>query len=300
MTKVRNTEKLVTIQQIADHVNNVTLNDELIVFDGFHPYANEYNESFPLRIDALIMVLCLNGTGEIGIDLNQYHINKGTLVVMQPKNYITSISCSNDFEAKIVACSRNIIEHSMPRLTDILPMLISHRTDPIMNLSQQDTDGLNGFFNFLKLKLQGEHTTFLKNKVICVMQAAMYEIMDIKCRNGLTEKLAKTRKEEIMAKFIISVSENFRKERQVSFYANDLCITPKHLSAVVKEISGRTAGEWIESYVTMESKVLLRTTDLTIQEIATKLNFTNQSFFGKYFKHQTGMSPSEFRNHHNQ
>ena len=64
---------------------------------------------------------------------------------------------------------------------------------------------------------------------------------------------------------------------------------------MVKEISGRTAGEWIENYVTVEAKVLLRSTDLTIQEIASRLNFTNQSFFGKYFKHQTGMSPSEYR-----
>lgn len=98
-----------------------------------------------------------------------------------------------------------------------------------------------------------------------------------------------------MAKFILAVSENFRENRQVNYYADRLCITSKHLSSVVKEISGSTAGEWIENYVTMEAKVLLRTTDLTIQQIATKLNFNNQSFFGKYFRHITGMSPTAYR-----
>lgn len=98
-----------------------------------------------------------------------------------------------------------------------------------------------------------------------------------------------------MAKFIIAVSESFRERREVSWYAERLCITPKHLSAVCKETSGRTAGEWIESYVTMEAKVLLKSTDMTIQEIAAKLNFANQSFFGKYFKHQTGLSPTAYR-----
>ncbi len=63
----------------------------------------------------------------------------------------------------------------------------------------------------------------------------------------------------------------------------------------MKEISGRTAGDWIENYVIMEAKVLLKTTDMTIQEIAVYLNFANQSFFGKYFKHHTGSSPSNYR-----
>ena len=63
----------------------------------------------------------------------------------------------------------------------------------------------------------------------------------------------------------------------------------------VKEASGRTAGEWIDHYVVMEAKMLLGSTDLTVQEISSKLNFANQSFFGKYFKHNTGLSPTEFR-----
>ena len=98
-----------------------------------------------------------------------------------------------------------------------------------------------------------------------------------------------------MAKCILAVSEAFREERQVASSAHKRCITPKQLSSVVKEISGRTAGDWIENYVVMEAKVLLKTTDMTIQEIAAYLNFANQSFFGKYFKHQTGVSPSVYR-----
>ena len=76
-----------------------------------------------------------------------------------------------------------------------------------------------------------------------------------------------------MAKFILAVSEEFRTQRQVAYYARKFYITPKHLSAVVKEISGRTAGDWIENYVVMEAKVLLKTTDKTIQEITLMLNF---------------------------
>ena len=81
----------------------------------------------------------------------------------------------------------------------------------------------------------------------------------------------------------------------MNFYADKLFVTPKHLSAVLKEISGRTAGEWIDHRVILEAKMLLRTTGMNIQEISLALNFSNQSFFGKYFKHLTGISPRDYR-----
>ncbi|MDE5813808.1 MAG: helix-turn-helix domain-containing protein, partial [Muribaculaceae bacterium] len=91
------------------------------------------------------------------------------------------------------------------------------------------------------------------------------------------------------------VLQNFRAERSVAFYADRLCVTPKHLSAVAKDITKHTASELIDHYVIMEAKIMLAESALTIQEIANKLNFANQSFFGKYFKHLTGYSPSQFR-----
>lgn len=95
--------------------------------------------------------------------------------------------------------------------------------------------------------------------------------------------------------FIDLLESHFREERAVNFYAERLFVTPKHLSAVLKEISGQTAGEWIDQRVILEAKLLLRTTGMNIQEISTALNFSNQSFFGKYFKHLTGISPREYR-----
>ena len=99
----------------------------------------------------------------------------------------------------------------------------------------------------------------------------------------------------ILIKFIQILEDNFMTERSVTFYADKLFVTPKHLSAVLKEISEKTAGEWIDLRVILEAKLLLRSTGLNIQEISTKLNFANQSFFGKYFKHLTGMSPRDYR-----
>ena len=89
-----------------------------------------------------------------------------------------------------------------------------------------------------------------------------------------------SRREELLSQFIDLIEANFKTERAVNFYAEKLFVTPKHLSAVLKEISGKTAGEWIDHRVILEAKLLLRTTGMNIQEISVALNFSNQSFFG--------------------
>ena len=159
-------------------------------------------------------------------------------------------------------------------------------------------DSISSFYTFVKLKLDGPPTLHQRPKVLCMLQDALYEMMDIRMAHCEMQEHRQSRREEIMARFILSICKHFHTERQVSFYAKELCITPKHLSSVVKETSGRTAGEWIDHYVIMEAKMLLASTDMTVQEISSRLNFANQSFFGKYFKHHTGDSPTEFRHKH--
>ncbi len=284
-----------TLSQISKIVNSDKLDEDIIVFQHEVKFVPE--EIFPLRIDALLIALCTEGTGKIGIDLREYEIKKNTLIVIQPKNFIYLSNYSDDFKCSAVACSNHVVEDVLPKLTEILPLLMHHRTEPVSYLSEEDACNILNFYDFLRKKLRGPKTPFLKQKVMCMLQAALYEMMDINLQHSTGIETQRTRKEEIMAKFILAVSEHFREERQVAYYAHKLFITPKHLSSVVKELSGRTAGDWIENYVVMEAKVLLKTTDRTIQEIAVYLNFANQSFFGKYFKHHTGMSPTAYRKH---
>lgn len=298
MDSLTHTTDLVTMHQIAKYVNNECLNDEIIVFDQDVSISNE--DMFPLRIDALLIALGTEGTGKIGIDLREYELKRNSLIVIQPKNYIYLSQFGNQFKCSVAVCSKHLVEDVLPKLTDMLPLLIHHRTEPVTQLSEEEAGGIRLFYDFLRKKLNGPKTRFLQQKIRSMLQATLYEMMDINDRrSSQVEESSRSRKEEIMAKFIIAVSEEFRTQRQVAYYAQKLCISPKHLSSVVKEISGRTAGDWIENYVVMESKVLLKTTDMTIQEIALYLNFPNQSFFGKYFKQHTGHSPTSYRKQFN-
>lgn len=85
------------------------------------------------------------------------------------------------------------------------------------------------------------------------------------------------------------------KERCLQFYAEKMHLTPKYISVMIKTYSGRGALEWINDYVVLEAKMMLRYTDMTVQEIAYALNFPTQSAFGKYFKQQSGISPKHYR-----
>ena len=92
-----------------------------------------------------------------------------------------------------------------------------------------------------------------------------------------------------------NLTQNFREHREVSWYAEQMCITPKYLTTTVKLVSGKGANEWIWTYVIEEAKLQLRTTHKPIQQISAELHFTSQSFFGKYFKQYTDMSPQAYR-----
>lgn len=288
-------EKVVTLAQMAQCLNSDNREGEIIAFR--HHVTSETPSIFPLRLDCLIIVLCKGGKGTLGIDLREFEIRRNTLLVIQPQNYIYLSKIEEDWDLDIFACSKKIVEEVLPKFTDVLPIIIYHRTEPSTILSDNDAKQVDDLFRLIKSRIDMPESPFKKQKIICLLQSALFELMDI--RQGMKSdgnlSFYKTRREELLAKFILSISENFRKERQVSFYARKLGISPKHLSTIVKEITKRTAGDWIESYVTMEAKMLLQTTDLSIQEISDKLNFPSQSLFGKYFRYRTGMSPTSFR-----
>jgi AraC-like DNA-binding protein len=122
-----------------------------------------------------------------------------------------------------------------------------------------------------------------------------YDMSGVTYRVEQSSSKGQSRADVIFAEFIQQLEQNYRTERRVSWYAQQMGITPKYLSEIIKQISKRTPNEWIDSYVVLEIRVLLKNSTKSIKEITEELNFPNQSFLGKYFKEHVGMSPSEYR-----
>ena len=285
--------QIISLPQITKSLNNNNPDDEILVFDVKNFMAGR--DVLPIRMDALLIGICTRGEGEIGIDLNSYQIKKDSMIVLDSRNYLWKASLSEDFESMILICSKDISEYLLPTFVDVLPLLLHHKVAPVNNLTDKEAQRVLQYFVFLQTTIMEGPSKFHRKKVMALFQSLLYELLDIRLRYMERITKPRSRKEEIMARFLIMVGEKFRESREVAYYAEKLNITPKHLSTAVKDISGRPAGDWIENYVVMEAKILLKTTDMTIQQIADHLNFANQSFFGKYFKKASGVSPSEYR-----
>ena len=155
------------------------------------------------------------------------------------------------------------------------------------------SDFINQFKNLREI-LQDSANPHASKALLFSMATFYYRTL-YKCYESFEDELS-IPQGRISDRFLNLVQQYFRQHRFLEFYANELEITPKHLSRTVKAQTGFTAVEWIERYVILESKVLLKSSNLNIQQIADELNFPSQSFFGKYFKKVTGMTPKEFRN----
>jgi AraC-like DNA-binding protein len=182
-----------------------------------------------------------------------------------------------------------------PQMKDMLSFFFFLKDQPNITVTNEEMHVLVEYYSMLFRK--AAHADNFYKKEICqgIILSLFYEFYNLYRHKTPHVDVTENRKEEVFEQFLRVLSETFRKERSVNYYANKLFLTSKHLSRVVKEISGKTAGEWIDDFVILEAKALLRSSEKSIQEISEALHFANQSFFGKYFKHHTGMSPKEYR-----
>ncbi|MDR1004206.1 MAG: helix-turn-helix domain-containing protein [Prevotellaceae bacterium] len=264
-------------------------------FAIFHNVGSISLFDYPTRLNGACLALCMNGRSSIRINLREFEMEPGMLVITLPEQILQQVNYTDDFTCILIVVSERIVNEVLPTVQQLLPLFFRLKEEPCILLNAEDIVMINEYYSFLQKKAKSKDNPFRREIAQGILLALFYDVYAIYLGNEPPEKKPKTRKEELFDRFIRAVSESYKKERSVSFYADKLFLTPKHLSSAVKEVSGKTAGEWIENSVILEAKALLKSSDLSIQEIADELHFANQSFFGKYFKQHTGISPKEYR-----
>jgi AraC-like DNA-binding protein len=177
---------------------------------------------------------------------------------------------------------------------ELSSIFIFSRTHPVFTLNKDEVNNICTYFQGIKQKMDKQDHHFRRDVVRSLMMTMIYDLGNVIFRIQSSDR-KQSRAEVIFSQFIDLVENNFREEKRVSWYAKQLCITPKYLSESVKQVSRRTPNEWIDNYVILEARVMLKDSALSIKEIAQQLHFPNQSFFGKFFKEHVGMSPSKYR-----
>ena len=273
--------------------NKDDLDNEVYIFDDINGVKLSQN---PVMLEMPVFAVCLQGEATVQLNLTEYHIPANSLVTFMPDHILHGYSSSPDFKGIFVAIRKQFAEEMLPDLHSMLPLIMSFKAMPVIKLSEEETASLQEFLAFLWRRIKQVRGTYRRKVIQGLLQSELYEILSIYKNRYKFVASRRSHNEDIFYNFVTLVESDFRQNRTVKYYADRMYITPKHLTTVVKQVSGRTASDWIDNFVILAAKVMLRSSSNTIQEISTMLNFANQSFFGKYFKQRVGLSPSEFRN----
>nr|WP_302829945.1 helix-turn-helix domain-containing protein [uncultured Bacteroides sp.] len=246
------------------------------------------------RLKACIFALCTEGSIIVSINLMDTEIKQGDFITLLPGTIIQFYGQKE----KVRICFAGFSEHCLNGVNLIQSTMSSYSNileTPVLPVNELVASYFKDYFSLLSRISTGPYmpnTRMAQN----ILNIILYGIDELYSRRPQTQKGAKSRKEEICRELIQLVIENYTRERRAQFYADKLGISLQHLSTTVKQVTGRNVLDIIAHVVIIDIKAKLKSSNMTIQEIAYSLNFPSASFFGKYFKRHMGISPLEYRN----
>lgn len=254
------------------------------------------HKSFPIQAQMPMILLCTEGETHIRVSLKEYVLRPNSFCIIVAGIIFEILSISKDFKGLMIATRSNFMPVTESTM-QVLSFYKSLRNVHCFSLGKKELQEFLKVYRAIRVILKEGNHPFKIPILQSYVQILYYWIAPMVIQESeLQAKSPRTRQEEIFERFISEVEAHYKEERSVKFYADLLCLTPKYLSSVIYSVSQRLAGEWIDNYVMLEAKTLLKSGKLTIQQISEHLNFSNQSFFGKFFKRYAGVSPKEYNN----
>lgn len=248
----------------------------------------------PRNMNFIIIGLCTKGEVMYQLDTIKQVIKPGDILIVSDRHIVDSYQHSDDMEGLCMVMSVNFFREIIQNVSDLTSLFLFSRLHPVMSLEQEEIQTFKDYFHVIKEKIGDNRNHFQKELIKALLLAMFYDLSNVIFRVKNNDS-PKSRLEDIFTQFIKLVEMNFKHERRVSWYAQQLNITPKYLAEAVRHSSHRTPNEWIDYYTILEIRVQLRNSVKNVKVIAEELHFPNQSFLGKYFKDHVGMSPSQYR-----
>ncbi len=280
----------------ADNFQNlVTVADVDASWTVVDPRQEGY--SMPVRLNALFVVLVLQGSTKVCLDYVPYTLEANSLLLIMPSHVFQVAESTPDLRASILIVDLTFMEECSPEKRS--PSMTSYmqlRNNPFISLMPEETDYICNSFRLLREKIRQRTHSFHREVVQNAFIGFLLDVANVLV--GKKESLMRntlSRKEVIMNQFLELLFTHVKTHHVVTFYAGKLFITPQYLSLILKELSGKSANKWIDEALMVEAKILLKMPQITVQQVADQLNFSDQSTFGKFFKKHQGVSPLEYR-----
>lgn len=247
------------------------------------------------RMKSLLLALCIRGEAQYTVDTIEHKVKPNDIMIISNGQVVDDYLLSPDCSGIAIMVSYDFYREIVSDVHELSSLFIFSRNHPVVTLSEDEARMIQEYYQLLKNKVEDQNHHFRREVARSLLSTVIYDLSNSLYHIANTTTIKQTRADRIFKEFIQLVEANYREKRRVTWYGNQLCISPKYLSETVKNVSRQTPNDWIDRYVILEICNLLRNTTKSIKEIANDLHFPTQSFLGKYFKDHVGVSPKEYR-----
>ena len=255
-----------------------------------------YFEEHSCRTEGGAILFCRRGSATVTVDQLRDRVTRDTLLLLLPGSILHLNERTDDFRVRFCAFSLELFSEAAYRLDpSFFHFLHEHA---IIRLPDRIIEGVRNWFQMASYTYRDRGNIFRNTIIRNRLQNVLLEAFDKTQRFApdVHSQTGTTRQADLFQRFVALVHEHCTEQREVAFYADRLCISTRYLSTIIRSVAHSTAKEFIDRSVVLEIKMLLGSTELSVQEIAYRLHFPDQSYLGRFFKKHTGVSPTEFRN----
>ena len=266
---------------------------------------NAEKESVKLTKTGLF--LCKTGSVTLTIDGTEYQMHKGSIIVYFSYSTLHIKSHTSNLKGTLIGANLETIQPMLYNVSNFNALFIIKQA-PYQEVSEAQYKALTQHIALLKdvaekVRFEQENPAQGSNQPVIEIARKQAELLSyslmlevLQCYTDVTPtNRAFSRKDEVLQKFVTQLYRHYRTQHEVSFYAEQQFLTTRYFSTIIKECSGKSPTQWIATALLVEARNLLLHTNMTIKEISDALTFPNQSYFGKWFKNLTTLSPLDFR-----
>ena len=277
----------------------IVVEDKMMVMDNLEVQPDpdgidDLINRFPLRLMTTCLLIVVAGEVRFSVNFRDFVVAGGSCVFISEGTIIEKAVF--DTSSRVILLS--FVSHSVPSM-DGLHQRNVHRLYALqvalLELRDEHIEMLKTAYQMLRTILTDEAFAANRETTAATCIALMGSIIEQGVSSNTQLESKTSRKDEIVARFLECVNENYREHRDLGFYADKLCLSLKYMSHVIHGQTGRHPSQWIKDYVILDAKTMLRSGRYTVQQVADELHFANQSFFGKYFKEAVGVSPKKWK-----
>lgn len=250
--------------------------------------------SHPVRLKATTVFVCLQGEIDCSINLKRFKIRENNLLVNFASDII-QIHRMDNIYGYVIMISEDYLQQLQLDFKLRVQSYIGLRGNGPIGVPYDELAGLKPYYALLKKNMDDGNPDVIRGLALALSYTILSMVRRFQRHDDPEPNQDASRAQQLFERFMTLLQTYHEKERSLQFYADKMYLTPKYVSAMIKSYSGKAALDWINEYVVLEAKMMLRYTQMSVQEIAYSLNFPTQSAFGKYFKQQVGTSPKHYR-----